>query len=102
MKNEQCGRKSFFGYEINPAAITKWIICIRIFRAINMQAQINSNEWIAKVAKLLFFVGENEQTRKKKYKRVFHKPVFHIGSAYKRTHPYRQENNTESKQPFVF
>ena len=51
--------------------VAKWIFSIGILRAIYMQAQINANKQITKIAELMFSVGDNEKDRKNKRQGVF-------------------------------
>lgn len=58
--------------------IAKRIFGISIFGAINMQAQVHTNQQITKVAELVFFKRNDEEGKKQNRQRVFEQPVVHV------------------------
>ena len=48
-----------------------------------MQAQINANKQITKIAELVFFIAEDQEEYKNKSQRIFQEPVSGIGSTNK-------------------
>ncbi len=63
--------------------IAKWIFSIGILGSIHMQAQINTNKQITKIAELVFFIAEDQESYKNKGQCVFKKPVSSVSSADK-------------------
>lgn len=56
-------------YIFKPVA--KWILGISIFRPINMQAQINANEQVTQIAKLVLFIGYNQKEYENECQYIF-------------------------------
>ena len=51
--------------------VSKWIFSISVLRSVNMEAQINADKQIAKVAELVFFIAYDQEGYKNKGQCVF-------------------------------
>jgi hypothetical protein len=66
-----------------------------------MQAEIDTNKQVTKIAELKLFVRDDKEGYKDEHQHVFEQPVANIGSANKRVDPCSSKNEYEYLKPRV-
>jgi hypothetical protein len=81
--------------------IPEWILGIGILGSIYMQAEINTNQQVTEVTKLIFPVGDQKESQEYKHKRVLQEPVRHIRCAEKGINPDKKEESHKGHHPII-